>query len=340
MIDYIRVYREIQLRPEDFVPELWHERTLPDGTEYLWTARDRVIVRYYRNRNRLMIHGKILRLVCRTDVQNFDDIYGNLTEEFMDEVNDQLNSLFVEPKVDIREFIVTRMDYCFNVDTPYVKEYILALQQAFQSVTAGNRIDFTAVYRKYGSVYIKPAGEFRDNARRNYVLNIYDKYDWVQNKKAEGWPISMVDEMVAMNILRVEVQASYAQIKSICKNLGISRDFRSMFCLPVALWAVNDVFRKVYRSDSRCDFFTYVAARDLVHHQAKKVFKTRLSAEEKLLRSIATKHRATGRQYDYGRKKLAEKGIYPFWLLPKDSPVPLLENPVKLVQRKAAPFLS
>ena len=53
-------------------------------------------------------------------------------DEFLDAVNDRLNDLFMEPVIDLREFVVTRIDYCFNVETPYVQDYLAFLGRAFQ----------------------------------------------------------------------------------------------------------------------------------------------------------------------------------------------------------------
>ena len=58
-----------------------------------------------------------------------------------------------------------------------------------------------------------------------------------------------------------------------------------------------------------------------------------------LLYSVATNHNVSGSKYAYKRKKVAGYGIYPFCVLPKDSPVPVLANPVKLVRKKISPFL-
>jgi hypothetical protein len=277
-----------------------------------------------------MIHGKLITLLHNTQVQNFDDIYGGLTEVFLDDLNRQLNFLFRESVVDVRSFKVTRIDFCFNVETSFVEEYLEALRRAFQGVDDGSKTDHAACHGLHGSVYIKNATEYRKNIRYNYTLNVYNKLDRLNYQRERGIPISRSDFLLAKDVLRVEVQASHGLIKDLCRNLGIEREFCALFNYEVAVYAIQLVFRRVFRIDPEWDFYTYREAKERVKGN---------QVAERLLYTVATNHKVGSAKYAYGRSKVTERGIYPFSVLPKGSPVPVLENPVKLIEKKVGGFL-
>lgn len=330
MIDYISVNKVIELDEWAFAEGRWAKGTLDTGEVYLWAKIAGVIVRYYWDSQRLMVLGKLITLLYNSQVQNFDDIYGGMRDEFLDAVNDRLNGLFMEPVIDLREFVVTRIDYCFNIETPYVQEYLAFLSRAFQKTDTGARVDHTAKYGLHGSVYIKNASEYNKNVRYNYTLNIYDKLDRLRYQKSRGMPIRQSDLALAENVLRIEVQASHVFVKYLCQKLGIERIFDALFDYNVALYAIQTAYRRAFRAEETWDFFTYSEAKKRVGRD---------SAAGQLLYSAATNHNVSGSKYAYKRKKVAGYGIYPFCVLPKDSPVPVLENPVKLVRKKIRPFL-
>lgn len=330
MIDYISINKIIMLDKWMFIEGRWAERTLDAGEIYLWAKIAGVIVRYYWNSQRLLVLGKPITLLNNSQVQNYDDIYGGMRDEFLDAVNDRLNDLFLEPVIDVREFMVTRIDYCFNIETPYVQEYLSFLRRAFQKTDTGARIDHTAKHGLHGSVYVKNASEYNKNVRYNYTLNVYDKLDRLRYQKSHGTPIRQSDFALAENVLRIEVQASHVFVKSLCQKFGIERQFGVLFDYNIALYAIQTAFRRVFRAEEAWDFFTYAEAK-------KRVAGARAAGQ--LLYSAATNHNVSGTKYAYKRKKVAGYGIYPFCLLPKDSPVPVLKNPVKLVRNKISPFL-
>ena len=49
-----------------------------------------------------------------------DDIYGNNPEAFIAALNARLSFLLPKAGIDIRDFEVKRIDYCFNIRTAYV----------------------------------------------------------------------------------------------------------------------------------------------------------------------------------------------------------------------------
>ena len=73
---------------------------------------------YYPGTRTLYISGKIILLLADTRVLNLDDVYGIDIERFISDVNNVLNRLFTRVEIDIRDFTLSRIDYCFSVKTP------------------------------------------------------------------------------------------------------------------------------------------------------------------------------------------------------------------------------
>ncbi len=330
MIDYVRLFQKIPIHKKQFQQTLCHEATTQDGSVFLWYKFRAVTVRYYLSTQNLVISGKLITLLHDTQVLNFDDIYGHLKDDFLDELNEKINRLFTRPLINLRDFLVTRIDYCFNVETPYVKEYIDFLTVAFRRTNNGHRVNFTEKKGLSGSVYIKNAAEYEKNARYNYTLNVYNKLDRLMKQKRNKQRVTEADLKLAENILRIEIQASYHFLESICKHFDISKRFADLFDYRIAIYAIETVFGRVYRLKPNDTFYTYSEAKKLVRPD---------SAAHKTLYAAATNHAVTGQKYAQGIKMLRSYGIYPFCLLPTSSPVPHLQNPVQLVLNKAKAFL-
>lgn len=331
MIDFVRCHSQIPLTPGHFVKEFWNPITLRDGSMMLWHRTRAVSVHYYLNTKRLVISGKLITLLHDTQVSNFDDLYGDLREQFIDEFNAAINCLFTMPVVDIRNFEVTRIDYCFNVETPYVTQYIDFLTTAFERTnTGGRRINHTARCGLHSSVYIKNATEYEQNRRYNYTLNVYDKTDRLHYQRNRRERISEADFALAENILRIEVQASHNLINTICQEFSVSRRFEELFDYRIAFWTICKIFDLVYRMKPQAQIYTYKEA-------LRRVRKG--SAAQKTLYSAATNHPVLGKQYAYGRKALTVLDIYPYCLLSKASPVPLLPTPMQLIVEKDGMYI-
>ena len=329
MIDYVSMNKILPIQKSTFKPSKWHREVSGEG-DYYWYHFRGVTVRYYFETQRLLIMGKLITLLHDTQVQNFDDVYGGETELFLDEVNACINDLFTQPVVDVREFSVTRIDYCFNVDTPFVRDYLVFLRRAFQMVNTGAKTDFAAKNGLNGSVYIKNSSEYAKNSRYNYTLNVYDKLDRLHYQQGQKQNISAADLALAENTLRVEVQASHNLIKSICRHFGMEKTFSCLFRYPVAMYAIESVFKRVFRMDRTMDFYTYQEAKTRVKAG---------SAAGKALYSLATNHNVSGEEYAYKCKQVGKAGIYPYCLLPKGSSEAILKNPITLIYEKDGHYL-
>lgn len=325
MIDYVSMQTHIKINRRFFRPNAWTLQKADDGSEFFWHRTRAVDIRYYFATNNLRITGKLITLLHDTQVLNVDDLYGKNLSRFIDEFNASFNRLFTRPLVDIRTFTVSRIDYCFNIRTPYKKEYLDFMTTAEQCINNGQQINHTEVYDLSGSLYIKNTAEYAANIRRNYTLNVYDKADRLIYLQERGMQISTEDFENAKDFLRIEVQASYQYIQSLQKRFSIARDFQSFFNYSIALYAICNVFALKLKAVPNADFYKYEVA--------KNFFRAG-SAAAITLRSVATKHKITDKKYAHGRRKIIEQNIYPYCFLPKDCPTDILENPCKLIEKK------
>lgn len=154
-----------------------------------------------------------------TQVFNVDDIYGNDVKNFVCEINEYIAGLASVSGPDICNFQVSRVDYCFNIWTPHVKAYLDVMNAGFKLSNNGTRINYVQEKKLSGSVYVKTKRDYKDNTRRNYVLNYYDKKNRLEYLQKRKLRIYQPDWARAENILRLEVQCGFQFIKELCKNV-------------------------------------------------------------------------------------------------------------------------
>lgn len=329
MIDYVRLHYSIDIQEKAFSPLMWKTSTTDSGQRFFWHTKRGVKIRYYSTTKVLTVDGKILMLLYDTQVQNFDDIYGTKRELFIDDMNAVLKRLLPSCDINICDFSVTRIDYCFNVETPYVREYIDFLGRAFQAVDHGNRKNYTEEHALNGSVYIRTASDYRDNSNKNYTVNFYNKLDRLQYLQRTGVQVSEADMALAENILRLEVQCGYQMIQRQCKRFCIENSFGCLFDCNIALNTISNAYSLVFKGNWQADYYTY--------QEAKRRLKGKQAALKTIL-AAATNHSITAPKYAYSRNQAKEAGVYPFCFLPSNSSVSHLENPMKLLLKKADLF--
>ena len=327
MIDFIHLKTQNLIPAEALKPEYWAERPLKDGTVY-WVHKFReACVLYYPLTGKWSIKGKILTWLHDTQVANVDDLYGTDLQGFVNEINAYLQGLVEAPMVDILEWETYRIDYCFNIKTPYVSEYLDVMNEGFRMSNTGSRVNYPEEKGLSGSSYIKTKGDYKVNELRNYVLNFYDKYDRLEYLRRRGMRIAEDDWKLARNVLRVEVQCGYVFIKELCEKLNISRAFGDLLSYDVAYMAEEWIYRRVFKAEAEQDYYAYQMAKKLLGKQRKAL---------EVLESSAEHHRITDGKYAYGRKQIQKAGIYPYAFLKKGSGVEVLPNPLKLIQEKLA----
>lgn len=323
MIDYVKLRYTAMIPKNFFSPLTWNQRKTDDGQPYYWRTVRGVKLRYYTESCTFTIDGKILMLLYDTQVQNVDDIYGTRTDIFLEELNAMLNRLFPVPILDVGDFTVSRIDYCFNVETPYVETYLDFLTRAFRA-TNSSKVNYTDEHNLSGSVYIRTEADYRDNQNKNYTINFYDKSDRLRYQIDEGQRVTKADLALAQNIFRLEVQCGYQMIKRQSSKHGISNTFGELLNYEIAYDTLCTAYALVFKGNQDADYFTYDAA------------KQALSGKRAALNTIlvAASHNITKQKYAYGSTVAKKAGVYPYCFLPQKSSVPRLVNPMKLVAEK------
>lgn len=330
MIDSVRLKYKIEI-PGNYFSEDWKYEANDFGEPRFYRTVKKVHFNYYSDTGMFHINGKILLLLHNTRVRNFDDIYEADRETFLDEINAAINRLFPYPipGMDIRNFTVTHIDYCINVQTEYVKEYLEFLTQAFENTNNGSRVNFTAEKGLEGSVYIKTAAQYEKIEKRNYTLNFYSKTDWIQKQQLEGHNISRQDQIWAENILRLEVQCGDQQVNRIAEDCKIGKTFAEMFDFKVAYTTLLRIYSLVFKGNSEADYYSYQEAKKAVAGLPGLQTRARMNAL-KTLEEISKNHIVTLHQ----RNRIKDMGIYPWQFLDKKGSLDFLENPMQLILRK------
>ena len=328
MLDYVRLYQDVFIGDDAFRWDKWHPKTLKDGTPLYYARIRSVYFRYYPLRNRLRIDGKIMQLEVDSQVLNADDIYGADLPQFIEDMNQHINSLFHGVALDICDFCATRLDYCFNVYTDYVEEYLDFMYRSFHQSNTGNRVNYTERFKLNGSVYIKTKSDFEHNTRRRYVLNFYDKKDRLEYQRRKGVRIASEDWKYAKGVLRLEIQCGFDFIRSLLKERRIENSFGNLLSYDLALHVEKKVFKQVFGFPATADFYAYQPAKKLLPRNSK--------AAEALCASSKGWRITSGTKYDHGRKKIIENNICPFAFLPPNIGIAMLENPIKLIEKKLA----
>lgn len=324
MIDFVHLKATYYVSETALISEWWRETESETGDRVFYHHQRGVVISYRPETGRWNIAGKLIALIYDTRVLNVDDVYGTDLQEFIYDINTYLQSLLTVPMLDVSDFEVLRIDYCFNICTPYVGEYLDVLCRAFKQTNTGNRINFTQEHRIEGSVYIKTKGDYKANTRRNYVLNYYDKSSRLEYQRMKGLRISPEDWKWAENVLRLEVQCGFQFIKKLCAKLSCSRCLGDLLTYQAAFYAHANIYAYVFKADFTQDFYSYQAAKRLLKNKSAL----------KVLERSAEHHRIAGSQFARGQKIIRETGIYPFAFVQKMAGVEVLENPLRLIWNK------
>lgn len=102
---------------------------------------------------------------------------------------------------------VNRIDYCVNIKTPYVKEYINILNKSdmpsnltYPSGESGN------YSKSKDSFYLVKKQNHKKKFTQNVRINFYNKQEQLKNAQKQGKQITAEQIVAAKNILRLEVQ--------------------------------------------------------------------------------------------------------------------------------------
>ncbi len=148
--------------------------------------------------------------------QNRIEVY---TDADYNQMQEKFNQIMIDNSLPLLEqWNTNRIDYCINVKTPYVKQYIKLMQKG--DIPYSQRRVYDKKNRNYstkeGSVYLPAkARDGRSKKTGSITINFYDKQDQLQKEQQTNSLIG--DEVIAQakDILRLEVQCNKQKLEYI-----------------------------------------------------------------------------------------------------------------------------
>ena len=294
-------------------------------------------IAYYPTSENLIIGGKITGSGSYGKVKNLDDIFNSRVEleRFFEDFNCKINK-DLKKKINILTNKSTRIDFCFNIKTDYVKEYIKFFN-LFYSYNKDTRFSNYSNFNEIKDIepdtsfYLKTEGQMRYNQNQNFTINFYNKEDQLnclKNRQLERKGHSSVkvkDIEDSKGILRLEVQSHYVYLKSICAKFGIDFQERRLIDFIDIRIAEYAVCNKIEQFFTKYDFYSY--------SYIKKLLQTMKSTKEfrEYVLARSKNNKVSSRYFD---EKLMKLGICPYMFIPSKWGIDKLENPIKLIKRK------
>lgn len=343
MIDSIRFQTTIS--QNNLIESKWTKEKVVKGgfkgEEYYRTFIHGIWMGYYPISRSLVISGRIINIICHDRISNFDDIFTTQKEviTFFTTFNKILNEYFQDIKIDITKLKVTKIDYCFNIESDLVSEYISFFNQYFNKnqdtiFSRHKNYSLELLKKSYESCYIKTNADFENNLKRNFVINFYNKGLQLHNKRLadlEKRKFSNIKERDierGYNILRLEIQVYYNTLKTICKKNNIpwgKRCLTYLFDVNMATYVFQYFMKRFF---STCDYYSYNKTKEILkengYRESHKIYK--------YINSIA--HHKKGKRSITYDNKLKELGICPYCFIPTNYNIDKLENPLKLIDKK------
>ncbi len=337
MIDNIRII--IPVKEKDIDVSSW--KVVVDNNclqTYYFIFIRKIRIAYYPSSENLLIGGKITGIDNYGNVRNLDDIFNSRIEleKFFEDFNSKINKYIKGKKIDILTNKSTRIDFCFNIKTDYVKEYIKFFH-LFYTYNKDNRFSNYSTFNEIRDIepdtsfYLKTTGQMKHNQNQNFTINFYDKENQLsyrQNEQLEKLNKSFVktEEIEeSKGILRLEVQSHYVYLKSICKKFDVDfekRKFVDFIDIKIAEYAVCN---KIEQFFTRYDFYSYSYVKKLLNTmKSTKEFREYVLAKSK-------NNKVSSRHFD---QKLMKLGICPYMFIPSKWGIDKLDNPIKLIKRK------
>lgn len=339
MVDTIRISTSIY--HDELNLEKWKSGIDEETKEnYYFIFINAIRIAYYPNTKTVIITGRYISFITKNKTKNFDDLFESREEilNFFSKLEDKINSYFKVDSIDILHNKITRIDYCFNICTPYVDKYIEffnlyyckkkdELFKRYINHTIHMELDITSAF------YLKTKSQYEKNLNQNYTINFYNKANQMINKMETNKEnpfksnISMQDIIEAQNILRLEIQLHHVKLKSVCKKNKIPWDKRCLYYLFDINIARNVLHDEIKRFFTDKDFYSY--------KETKAILKRHGNIDKIVYDYILAL--AKGNNLPNSKKpiKILEKlGVFPHMFLPAKWDIDKLENPIKLIDEK------
>ena len=194
-----------------------------------------------------------MRFICRVNFSKLlhpDDSISLMTawdiEAVENSFNDLVNDLLPQmPR--FNEWYVNRIDYCVNIKTPYVEEYLNLLKKGDRRFMQ-DWYDRNGNYvQKPGSLYLVSTAKHKKN--RGVTVNFYNKVDEMIKSHGIG---DEDQEELPRDILRLEIQCHKVKTEHLRKKYGMPQKTVSYFLSPEIAYEMICTYLK--RIEVTCDY--------------------------------------------------------------------------------------
>lgn len=246
--------------------------------------------------------------------------------------------LFHKDLPPMNEWKVSRIDYCYNITTPYVKEYIKLFQRA--NIPSGFKMLYNTKQKRHchleGSFYLK------SQSGKNVNINFYDKQDQLIKKRdkqhiktneltlIDNATVTQSDIKKAKDILRLEIQCLKGKSNNLKNVFNFDyKEFCNYIDEHISKKMILDYYKKTIGYGN---YFTLSEAIKMVNSMDIRQDKANNLIN---LLSLVNKHRNVNTaRSEYGNKEkfnrylldLHQAGINPV-TIPRGWGIDYLENP-------------
>lgn len=346
MIDKVKLYKVIVLDEKKISDKFRYENYIKDAeidfetgevlkdshevNQYKYKSKG-ITIRYSKNTNKLSYEGKLIDILDNSNlVYNLDDVY-SLKNEIIEKTNEKIYEI-VGIKLDVTDFKVSYIEICFNVFNVDVNRYIYLFNKTFiykQDRRYMNYIIKNDLSNE-SSYYVKTKSSYEKNIKESYTINFYNKLDQLNNleqKESYYRSISKEDKELAKDLLRLEVQLSYKELKK------VSRKFNSFLDIDFCFNIIRKKYRFFIAKNEDINFYSYRKAKLLIEESEILNVKERNKALKYLKDKYSFNKKFNKKQEDKYIKILNEIGIHGT-LIDTKYKIDYLENPIKLLEKK------
>lgn len=203
---------------------------------------------------------------------------------------------------------VNRIDYCLNIKTPYVKEYIELLQKSDKPFSVHIKPDNNRNYtQKKGSLYL---------VGKSITINFYDKQDQLIKEQIVNTNITDKHIQQAKDILRLEVQCHKPRTEYLKTKYNMTaKNIHYFLDAKISFNVLETILLKVTRKG---DYLRKSIAIDKINKSAYKE-KTKDGLIQ-IINDIATQHQSIWKVRDkYINLKLMSKDTFSRYLRKLDT---------------------
>lgn len=264
------------------------------------------ILRYYVDSNKIRLTAhKFIQMTNKYRNEDWklpSDFVDFNKEDFFNDINNEVLNKLVNKKIDIRDFYITRIDYCFNLYSDHTKEIVNFLNSVYTNPTYPNvklhkvNLMNEEEIREWGgffgySFYLVSKSDYEKKKRTQYIINMYDKSSaYKQHFEKKMFTLFDVDPEIictekhekylgyyqklaneTKGILRVEIQLFSQKLRGLQKN----KKFISLFPQlknkkrRIGDWFDIDValylIDKLYSEQiSKLDYYNFKTAKEIL----------------------------------------------------------------------------